>query len=178
MTRVTTLFQNYHHVDCVKFTYKLTSSWKCERVKLALGVIVGIYVWKNMAYWIWFHKMLLLEIKVPNDNYIQGKEKKNYIPVAIIEKVIIWLDRGKVQTFKLKAFEQCMNGHEQEGWLWWVKTIKMSRMSCPIMYRSRQGFLTDRSARRSVEISKAVRRMVKSHPITLMRKTAVVGSKK
>lgn len=31
---------------------------------------------------------------------------------------------GELQTFKMKAFELCMNGHEQEGWLWWAKTIK------------------------------------------------------
>lgn len=53
----------------------------------------------------------------------------------------------------------------------------MSLMSCPIMYGSRQGFVTDRSVQRKVRISNAERRTVKSQPIALMMKKAVVGSK-
>lgn len=52
----------------------------------------------------------------------------------------------------------------------------MSLMSCPIMYGSRQGFVTNRSAQRRVRISNAARRTAKSQPIALMNK-AVVGSK-
>lgn len=53
----------------------------------------------------------------------------------------------------------------------------MSLMSCPIMYGSRQSFVTDRSAQRKVRISNTERRTVKSQPIALMMKKTEVGSK-
>lgn len=53
----------------------------------------------------------------------------------------------------------------------------MSLMSCPIMYGSRQGFVTNRSVQRKVRISNGKRRTVKSQPIALIKKKALVGSR-